>query len=473
MFHRHTYEIVQKVLQNNKKYNLFQPNDTIIVGVSGGADSICLIDILHKISTNYEYNLNLIFAHINHGIRGESAKRDEDFVEQTALNYGYPFFCRCEDVPKFAKENKLSEEEAGRQIRYSFFQELAGENGKIATAHNQNDNAETLLMRFMRGTGLNGLCGIDFKRDNIIRPILNISREDIEKYIEENHLTHITDETNLEPIYTRNKIRLNLIPEIQNTYNPNFIETVNSNIESYKEDNSFLDEFTQEKYKSICEKHDFYYSIDLYYFNKLHSAIKRRLLILALNDFANSVGTNLNVHNKHIEAICRIALADKNSVIQVSENISAKKVYDKLHIIVKQKDIIQENQETNILNIEDNLNKDFSFNDYNFFVEIIEENEKIINTPNCIHIPIEYLPTLVMRTRRTGDVFNFDGEDHTRLSKHMITKKIPPEIRSTLPIVCSGNEVFWVVGYSSTRYKSRTGKFIKIYTKEKENKNYV
>lgn len=467
MFNRHTYNTIKAVLNNNEKYNLFQPNDTIVVGISGGADSVCLLDILHKISVNYNYNFNLILAHINHGIRGETAKRDEDFVEEIAMKYGYDFVCKHVDVPKFAKDNKLSEEEAGRQIRYSFFEELAGNNRKIATAHNQNDNAETLLMRFMRGTGLNGLCGIDFKRDNIIRPILNISRADIEKYIEENNLTHITDETNFVPIYTRNKIRLNLIPEIQNTYNPNFVETVNTNIESYKEDNSFLEEFTQEKYKSLCEKHDFYYSIDLYYFNKLHNAIKRRLLILALNDFANTINVNINIHSKHIEAICAIALADKNGMIQVSENISAKKVYDKLHIIVKQRNVIQENQEINILNIEDNLNKEFSFNGYDFFAEIIEENEKVINTPNCIHIPVEYLPTLVMRTKRTGDMFNFDGENHTKLTKHMITKKIPLEIRSTLPIVCSGNEVFWVVGYSSTRYKSRTGKFIKILYKRK------
>ena len=125
MYNRHTYEIVQKVLQNNTKYNLFQPNDTIVIGVSGGADSICLLDILHKISTNYEYNLNIIVAHINHGIRGESAKRDEDFVKQTAENYGYQFFCKIENIPEYAKQNKLSEEEAGRQVRYAFFHELA------------------------------------------------------------------------------------------------------------------------------------------------------------------------------------------------------------------------------------------------------------------------------------------------------------------------------------------------------------
>ena len=473
MYNRHTYEIVQKVLQNNTKYNLFQPNDTIVIGVSGGADSICLLDILHKISTNYEYNLNIIIAHINHGIRGESAKRDENFVGKTAMKYGYSFFCKSENIPKFAKENKLSEEEAGRQIRYNFFRELAEENGKIATAHNQNDNAETLLMRFMRGTGLCGLCGIDFKRDNIIRPILNINRSDIEKYIEENKLAHIVDETNLKPIYTRNKIRLNLIPEIQKTYNPNFIETINTNIESYKEDYSFLEETAMEKYHSLCKKFDFHYSIDLYYFNRLHNAIKRRVLILALNDFANSVGVKIGINAKQIEAICEIATMDKNSIIQVSDNISAKKIYDKLQIIVKQEDVIQENQETNILNVRDNLNKPFIFNGFEFFAEIIEEEEKIINTPNCIHIPIEYLPSLVMRTKRTGDMFNFDGQSHTKLSKHMITKKIPLEIRSTLPIVCSGNETFWVTGYSSTRYKSRTGKFIKIFTKEKENKSYV
>ena len=112
--------------------------------------------------------------------------------------------------------------------------------------------------------------------------------------------------------------------------------------------------------------------------------------------------------------------------------------------------------------IKDVLNKEFSFNEQKFYAEIIEENDKIINKPNCIHIPIEFLPTLVMRTKKTGDMFNFDGESHTKLTKHMITKKIPLETRSTLPIVCSGNEVFWVSGYSSTRYKSRKGKFIKI-----------
>jgi tRNA(Ile)-lysidine synthase len=226
--------LVRKMINTIEQHNMIQANDRVIVGVSGGADSVALLRALRAVQSNY--NLTLIVCHVNHKIRPGAAERDQKFVEELCRELGVECHVKEAHVETLAKEWNMSDEEAGRKVRYDFFNETAGVYGKIATAHNKNDNAETVMMRFMRGTGLHGLTGIPYQRDNIIRPILDISRDEIEEYLEEIGQTHITDETNLQPIYTRNKIRLNLIPEIQREFNPNFVETLTNNISTYRDE---------------------------------------------------------------------------------------------------------------------------------------------------------------------------------------------------------------------------------------------
>ena len=202
----------EDVLSVIKKYNMLENCDRIVVGLSGGADSVCLLSVLNSLKA--EYGFSLIAAHINHGIRGAEAQRDEESCKKLCEKLNVPLEILHADIPKLSKQQGIGEEECGRIVRYDFFRSLAGKRGKIATAHNLNDNAETLLLNLVRGAGSKGACGIPPVRDNIIRPLIETDRESIEKYCQENNLQYVTDSTNLECEYSRNKIRIKVLPTL-------------------------------------------------------------------------------------------------------------------------------------------------------------------------------------------------------------------------------------------------------------------
>jgi len=205
-----------------KKYGLLKKGDRIAVGVSGGADSVALLCYL--ISVSDEYQLELVVCHLNHNLRGDESKRDEEFVRALAERFSLPFYLSSPDVSAYAKKFGLSTEEAGRQLRYQFFTNCAGKNGLIATAHTLSDSAETLLFNIARGSGLRGLRGIPAKRGAVIRPLISCTREDIEEYLNTLGETYVTDSSNLTNDYTRNRIRHNVIPELT-AINPAFLKS--------------------------------------------------------------------------------------------------------------------------------------------------------------------------------------------------------------------------------------------------------
>ena len=211
--------MLKKVISYIEKNKILQDGDSVLLGVSGGADSVCMLHVLY--SLREKYHLKLYVVHVNHGIRGSEAKRDADFVEQMAENLQIPFRVVTANIPEMAKEQKLSEEEAGRIFRYNTFEQVANEVGanKIAVAHNLNDNSETVLFNLFRGSKLKGLTGISPMRGQIIRPLLCCSRNEIEQYLQENNLSYCTDSTNKETDYSRNRIRLKLMPYIKENIN--------------------------------------------------------------------------------------------------------------------------------------------------------------------------------------------------------------------------------------------------------------
>ncbi|MBR6645957.1 MAG: tRNA lysidine(34) synthetase TilS, partial [Clostridia bacterium] len=200
-------EILDKVCKTIEKHNLLTFGDSVLCALSGGADSVCLLRVLCLLKEKYD--LKIFAAHINHMLRGESADSDEEFAKELCKNFDVPFYSKKIDVLKYAKEHSQSTEEAGREVRYNFFYELCDTYNinKIATAHNLNDNTETVVMRFIRGTGINGLSGIPYKNNNIIRPILDLSRKEIEAFLKDENISFVTDKTNFEPVYFRNKVR--------------------------------------------------------------------------------------------------------------------------------------------------------------------------------------------------------------------------------------------------------------------------
>lgn len=299
----------EKVLKTIKKYNLIENGDKIVIGVSGGPDSITLLNILLEIKQKKIMNFDIVVCHVNHMIREEAAD-DEQYVSKFCAEHNIPFFVKRIDIQKISKEEKIGTEEAGRKARYEFFYEILEQtsSNKIATAHTANDNAETVLMNIIRGSGTSGLKGIEPKRGKLIRPIIECSRKEIEQYCEDNELNPRIDKTNFENIYTRNKVRNLLIPYIEENFNPNIIETINRLSNLSKAENKYLEQETEKAYKEVLiqEKND-EIILDLNKFNLQKAVIKSRLVLYTINIL---FGTRSGIEKKHIEDI--IKLCSKN-----------------------------------------------------------------------------------------------------------------------------------------------------------------
>lgn len=296
----------ENVLNTIKKYNLIEQNDKIVCAVSGGPDSICMLDILRRIKEENQINFDIIVCHINHLIR-EEATADEQYVENYCRKYDIPFFAKRVDVKKVAKNDKQGTEEAGRKVRYDFFQEIfEKENAtKIAIAHNKNDKIETIIMNVFRGSGISGLRGIEPIRDNkFIRPLIETERINIEEYCKENNLNPRIDKTNFINDVTRNKIRNIVIPYIQKEFNPNFINTVDRLSEVITEEDEYMKKRTVEIYNKIkIREQEGIIELNLKEFNKQEEVIRKRLILLAI---INTIGNVQNIEKVNIEDIIKL-----------------------------------------------------------------------------------------------------------------------------------------------------------------------
>ena len=231
--------MIGDVLKYADKYEMLPEGASVIACVSGGADSVCLLKILTEIAK--DRGLTIVAAHFNHGLRGGESLRDEQFTREYAEGLGVECFIGRGDVAEYAKEHGMGIEEAAREMRYAFFSEVCGKAGgdKIATAHTADDNAETVIMRIARGSGLRGMCGIPPVRGNIIRPMLNITREQVLGFLRERNIEFVEDSTNELEIYTRNKVRHSVIPVLKEI-NGRFIESAASAASLFREDEDFL-----------------------------------------------------------------------------------------------------------------------------------------------------------------------------------------------------------------------------------------
>ena len=247
--------MINKVKQYIEKYKMLEKGDQIIVGVSGGADSVCLFHVLLELQR--EYGLTLYVIHVNHGIRGEEALRDEEHVRELCKKENVSFTSVHKDIPALAKEGRMSLEEAGRKVRYEVFNQylIAYKCNKIAIAHNKNDNAETILFHMFRGSALAGLTGISPIRDKLIRPLLCLERQEIEEYLQEKGISFLNDSTNFTLDYSRNKIRLGILKEAQEI-NKGAVSHIAKAGESLKEIQEFIEKSTQKAMEGILIKEE-------------------------------------------------------------------------------------------------------------------------------------------------------------------------------------------------------------------------
>ena len=301
-----------KVLNTINKYNLINDGDRVILGVSGGPDSIAMLNILNDIKNdkNLHMNFDIIVAHVNHMIR-EEAIDDQRFVENFCKKIGVSFYAKSIDVQKIANNKKIGTEEAGRNARYEFFDEiLEKENAnKIAIAHNKNDKIETIIMNMLRGSGIAGLKGIEpIKNNKYIRPLIECERFEIEEYCAKNGIEPRIDRTNFENVYTRNKVRNIVIPFIKQEFNPNIIQTMDRLSDLVKEEDEYLEKLVETKYNDYVEKEDKVQIImNLKDFNTEEKVIKSRLLLYTISRL---FGTTKGIEKIHIEDI--IKLCEKN-----------------------------------------------------------------------------------------------------------------------------------------------------------------
>ena len=303
----------EKVLATIKKYDMIQNDDKIVIGVSGGPDSMTLLNILNNIKE--KWNIKLYVAHINHMIRKE-ADEETEYVKEFCAKIKVDFFAKKIKVEEEAKRLKIGTEEAGRNIRYAFFEEIAKKVGanKIATAHNSNDNAETVLMNLLRGTSVSGLKGIEKVRDGkFIRPIIECNRNEIEAYCRENNLDPKYDKTNYENIYTRNKIRNLLIPYLQKEFNPNIIEGLNRLSSLASEEEQFINKIVENEYEKVLISGDNEEKVifDLKKFNQLDNVIKSRLIIYTIGKVYGKVNGIEKIHIDDIIKLCNNNIGNK------------------------------------------------------------------------------------------------------------------------------------------------------------------
>ncbi len=453
----------KQFLNTISKYNMINNGDTVIVGLSGGCDSVALFMLFQKYK---EYlGISIEAVHLNHLVRSDSYA-DENFCVELCERFNTPLHRYHVDIEKLAKEQKLSSEEAGRHERYKAFNNHVKDcHYKIAVAHNKNDVAETFLMRLFRGAGTNGLKSIAPVRDNIIRPIIEIERKDLENYLNSLSQPFCTDSTNLLPIYTRNKIRLNLLPMLKSDFNKNIISTLYDTSKILEEEQDFVNAVTVKTFKEISTFDNNKLTINLKDFNNLHTYLQKQVLLKATSYF---IENNQNISKKHLHSILEIIKnqRDGERTLNLPNNLLVQKTYN--HLIFKKKEIQQSVVEQD-LNLDTLLfikevNKyiyakvltekefyDLENNNMDCFdlipKNIISKDLKvnIVKSPIfCYYSVYDYLHIKV-RSRQNGDKINIKNLGTKKLKDYFIDKKIPKECRDLIPLIALGNEVLWVL----------------------------
>lgn len=424
---------------------MINEGDNIIVALSGGPDSVCLLNVLNELKE--ELKISLYSAHVNHCLRGEEANLDAEYARELSEALSIPFFIKKVNIHKICEDTGMSCESAGRKVRYDFFDEVAKCTGanKIAIAHNYNDQAETILMRIMRGAGLEGLVGIKAVRDNkYIRPIIDINRKDIEAYCEARNLKPRIDETNLENIYSRNKVRLELIPYIEKNFNSDIISTLNRTSAVIKVENDFLQKVSLENYKKYCDNNGKTVIIKRDMF-KEHEAIVNRVLRLALKQV---VGDLNNFESVHISEIANIQRLSTGKKVILPRAVVAENVYGDIcmHIV----------DENSNFNIEGEYN--LSINDKTYieeidsYVEITMVNKK--DSKKSSNKYEKYLAidgrehsNIIFRHIKEGDTFVPLGmKGSKKLNRFFIDNKIPRDERNNKLLLCIDDEIAWIFG---------------------------
>ncbi len=429
--------------------------DSVVLGVSGGADSICMLKILSELQDKLE--LSLYVLHINHMIRGQEADEDAEFVEQTCIKFKVPRRVIHVDVPSIAEKQGMSVEEAGRYVRYDEFSKYAYEVGasKIAVAHNSNDNAETVLMNLARGTGIKGLGGIAPKREmedangnvvDIIRPILCLSRKEIEDYLKASGIEYRNDSTNDSTDYTRNRIRLEVMPLLEKI-NDNAMQNITNASEELANTSEYIDKDVEEAYDAYVseEKGKIFLSDQAFVSDPIVlTGVIRKII-------ENLAGKLKDITRIHVGDVVSLSEKQVGKKVDLPYSIVAEREYDgiSLYSVTDRSKLPEDNKEIVI-----------SFEEDGFGLDDIEEltYTKWLN--------YDKIDDVVVRTRQKGDYIVIDEEGNKKpLKKYFIDEKIPRRERDKTLLVADGDHILWIVGHrisEAVKVTSDTKKVMKV-----------
>jgi tRNA(Ile)-lysidine synthase len=459
--------MTDKVLKYVKEHDMLKEGDLVVAGVSGGADSVCLLFMLLEIKKTIPIEIHVV--HINHMIR-EDAGEDAKYVEKLCINNNIPFTLVERDVEAKAKEKHISTEEAGRNVRYeSFYKELGDRCGKIAIAHNKNDCCETFLFNLFRGSAIKGLGGIKPSRDRIIRPLMCLERGEIEAYLNEKNISYCTDSTNLGDDYTRNKIRHHILERAVTDINSSAVENIGKACDRINEAYELISDMTAEAFEICVTKVDdnkIYkraYHIEESEFVKVHNTIQGYVIMETLS---KTSGKSKDLESVHVSGVKSLFGCQCGSKLNLPYGMDAKRDYTGVTIYIENKDNNTKFEETSISDDEmvglingDEINIPIKNNGY-LTMRILynyEKNLKLENIPQKKYTKwFDYdkiKGSIVIRTRKKGDYLTINPMNQKKtLKSYFIDEKIPETERDMLPLLSDGSHVIWVIGARISNY---------------------
>lgn len=441
-----------------QEHNMVSSGDRIVIGVSGGADSVCLFYVFLKLKAMFD--LTLFVVHVNHGIRGNEADEDEAYVKMICEENKVAFTALKADIPSIASAEGLSEEEAGRNIRYQAFYECFNKNGcnKIAIAHNRNDNAETILFNLFRGSGIKGLIGIRANRDEIIRPLLCVGRDEIEDFLEKNHISFRTDRTNLTDDYSRNKIRHRIISFAQEEINSKAIEHIIHAANQLDEINRYLEKNVSIAYDKVViyREQKELFEIDSEKLKLEDLVIQKGIIRTVFEKLARQLK---DVEALHVDLV--LALQDKEvgKRLNLPYGILAVKGYHTITMWVNTINSCDEQElrcssshccDLKVQEIKAPGDYYLPKNDQLLHVKLINYEKSMIIPKNGCTKWFDYdkiKNTVLIRTRKEGDFIQIDSKGSRKKIKSLfIDDKIPRDEREHLPLLADGPHIMWIIG---------------------------
>lgn len=443
-----TLDVLEQVRSTLAKFSMLSPGDKVVLGVSGGPDSVALTHILFQLRQQMKITLHV--AHLNHMFRGEESCADAEHVAALAASLDIPATIESVDVPAYMKEHGLSAQVAARTVRYDFYRRVIRNTGaqKVALGHHADDQAETVLMKLIRGAGPGGLKGILPVREGFyIRPLLEVRRRQIEEYCLEHGLSYRIDSSNLKPVYTRNRVRMELIPLLEEKYNPAIVVSLNRLAGIIREEDQFLDDAVARARPGVIESSGpGLIKLSLAGLAALPVALQRRLLRDVYSELSGGSGSP---DFEHVDSVLEFVASDSGpGKITWPGGISLVKRYGRLEVAKGQSP-----SDTPYYCY------DLKVPGYTYIPEIDAGIKAVIMDISCVQDPklsdpgeafldLDTLdPPLKARRRQDGDLFwplGFKGR--IKLKKFLIDRKIPRELRGRVPLVTAGNEIAWVAG---------------------------